>query len=388
MHMPKNAKFALNTDPHEAMKLLLLADANSIHTRKWVKSLYASGIEIFLFSRDQCIDDYFKTMTGVTVYGYADPELSKKRVRQSFFSRFFIYIPLIKTLRKKIKAFSPDLVHAHFASIYGLYGALCGFQPRLLSVWGSDVYEIPRKSLLNALILRFVLAKTPFIFSTSHAMARQTSRFTSKTIQVIPFGVDTRHFCKLSGNRDEKFFTIGTVKSLHPRYGIDILMDAFAILVKRHPGRALRLLIAGEGNQREILETRSRKAGLEELITFCGKVPHQEVPALIARMDVFVALSRQESFGVAAVEAMACECPVVVSDAEGFCEVVKDGETGFIVPMENPEAACNAIEKLMDNPSLREKMGIKGRQRVQHLYEWDQNVKAMIKAYEKILNQR
>src|SRR3546814_939066 len=83
---------------------------------------------------------------------------------------------------------------------------------------------------------------------------------------------------------------------------------------------------------------------------------------MLARLDVFVALSQTESFGVAAVEAAMCGLPVLVSDAEGFVEVVDDGVTGFVVPRSSPEAAAQALDRLVTSQPLRQRMGNAGRE--------------------------
>ena len=75
------------------------------------------------------------------------------------------------------------------------------------------------------------------------------------------------------------------------------------------------------------------------------------------------------------------DCPVVVSDADGFTEVVEDGATGFIVPRGNPEAAADALQKFIDVPDLRDKMGAAGIQRVKKLYDWNSNVELMYSIY-------
>ena len=96
-------------------------------------------------------------------------------------------------------------------------------------------------------------------------------------------------------------------------------------------------------------------------------------------------MSNSESFGVSALEAMACECPVVASDADGFTEVIEDGVSGIIVPRRNPEAAAAAMQKFIDKPLLKEQMGIAARERVCKLYEWDSNVEQMLKIYKDLV---
>ena len=104
-------------------------------------------------------------------------------------------------------------------------------------------------------------------------------------------------------------------------------------------------------------------------------------------MDIFVAPSIEESFGVAAVEAMACETPVIVSDADGLKEVIVNNETGFIVSKKDYKTIAEKLKELILNEALRIKFGRNGRKRVLELYNWDNNVKNMIEVYEEIKNE-
>src|SRR5690606_39546541 len=90
-------------------------------------------------------------------------------------------------------------------------------------------------------------------------------------------------------------------------------------------------------------------------------------------LDVYVALSRQDSFGVAILEASSCGVPVVVSDADGPAEVVADNQTGFIVPVDDPGFAAARIIDLVLNPELRAQMGALGREHVLRHYTWDRS---------------
>lgn len=92
-----------------------------------------------------------------------------------------------------------------------------------------------------------------------------------------------------------------------------------------------------------------------------------------------------ESFGVAIVEASASARPVIVSDAGGLPEVTVNGETGIIVPRDDPEAAADALEKLILNPELRHSMGINGRLHVSKYYSWDQCISTMLNTYKKTI---
>ncbi len=128
------------------------------------------------------------------------------------------------------------------------------------------------------------------------------------------------------------------------------------------------MLIAGKGPDILALKKLSQDQGIGEFTDFIGSVPHSEVPMVFARIDVFVALSRQESFGVAVVEASAMAIPVVVSDIGGLPEVVLNRKSGILVPVDDPEAAADAIMELVENPTLRSQYGKAGRLYVAERY--------------------
>jgi glycosyltransferase involved in cell wall biosynthesis len=359
------------------MRVMILSDINSAHTRKWVSSLAAKNIEVGLFSLSKSSSQWFSDIKGVSILHQGSAGGVK----------FLAYLQQLPALKKAIAEFQPDLIHAHYASSYGLLGARSSFHPFVLSVWGSDVYEFPRKSFLHKAVLKYNFRAADVICSTSNVMAREAEKYTGKKIEITPFGIDTETFKpkNVKSLFSEGDCVIGTIKSLEDKYGIDVLIKAFSILKSRYPSLPLKLLIVGDGSKRMELQQLCSQLSLADVV-FTGKVEQELVPAYHNMIQYFVSLSRSdsESFGVSAVEAMACERPVVVSDVDGFREVVKNGITGFIVPRNNPGAAADAIEKLILNNLLSKQMGAAGRQRVKELYNWEDNLSTMIRIYQTI----
>ena len=148
------------------------------------------------------------------------------------------------------------------------------------------------------------------------------------------------------------------------------------------------LKIVGDGSQYASLKALAERLKIDDKVIFVGRVPQSDLPNYYNSFDVAAFLSNKESFGVVAVEAMACECPVVVSDADGFTEVVEDNVTGFIVPKRDVEATATAIQKFIDNPDLRKTMGTAGRERVQRMFEWNENVKTMLEHYKRLIDNK
>lgn len=363
------------------MKILLLSDANSIHTKRWVEALSHRACEIVLFSLAPNESDFYNKLPGVKVVG------SRIKAKKHLWPKIQ-YLNLLSKLHKLINIVKPDIVHAHYASSYGLLGALVKTNiPYIISVWGSDVYDFPNMLPfgLGRNIIRFNLKKADYILSTSHIMAKETKKYTDKPIQITPFGVDTELF-KPINQPDSEEFVIGNVKTLRPKYGIDVLIRAADIVIKKNPHRKIRLDIYGEGPQKEQLIELAEKLGIADKVNFMGFVKNDKLPVVYNSVSVSVSVSDSESFGVVAVEAMACGCPVVTSDADGFTEVVKKDLTGFIVPKRNPQATADAIQRFIDNPNLRDIMGKAGRERVLKLYDWNENVSTMMNIYIGILS--
>ncbi len=358
----------------------MLANPASAHTVRWANSLSEKGIEVFLFG----LNKYDETLyhNNVKIETLVFPNVFQNNHDGSPFK--IIYITALKRLKQLIKKTRPDILHAHYASSYGVLGALTGFHPYIISVWGSDIFIVPEKNIINAKMIKFCIGKADKICSTSKVMAEKTKKYTAKEIEVIPFGIDTSEFkpVALTPFRREEAIVIGTVKSLEKKYNVENLIKAFKIVREEMPDKHLELVITGGGSQLHYLRMLAKKLGIEKHVRFNGFVKHDEVWKFHNMLHIFVALSDYESFGVSALEASACGKPVVVSDADGFKEVVNDNETGFIVPRGNIRKAADAILALAADEVLRKKIGDAGRSHVLKNYDWTASVAGMINVYE------
>jgi len=363
------------------MRVLMLANPDSVHTQKWVLGLAKRGIEILLFGIQEPRTTVYDGIPGVTVRSVGLPSWITRQGSGS--AAKALYVAAVASIRRTIRQFKPDLIHAHYLSSYGLLGALSGVHPFLISVWGSDVFENPDRSRIHRVIVRFVLRSADRVSATSHVMAKRTMTFTGKTVSVVPFGIDLREFVPQTVSRPfpPSSLVIGTVKTLHPFYGIRYLIEAFALLRQRHPDAMLKLLIVGSGPQQAELERLAGALGVADDTLFTAGVAASEVPRYHNMIDIFVALSTAESFGVAVIEAAACAKPVVVSDVGGLPEVVDNERTGIVVPSQNPVAAADAIGRLIRDPELRQQMGLEGRKKVETSYDLERNLDQMMALY-------
>ncbi len=252
------------------------------------------------------------------------------------------------------------------------------------------MYEFPRISPLHRLLLRWSLSRADLVLSTSRAMAEETRKYTARPIEVTPFGIDLERFTPRPPRPDlfPGEFVIGTTKSLVEVYGQEYLIRAFRGLVDEFPELPLRLAIAGRGVLESRLKSLAASLGLGDKVSFLGFVPNDEIHEYHARFDIFAALSNEESFGVAALEAQASGKPVVSTRVGGLPEVVEDGVTGFLVPPRDPEAARQALGRLIRDPDLRARMGREGRKRAEALYDRRSSVAQRASIYASVLEPR
>lgn len=367
------------------VKILFLADLDSSHTRKWAVSLHQRGYEIGIFSLRKGTSGWSKQYPAIRVY---DSEGFAKEKFQGSQSGKLSYLKMSSLLKKVIREYQPDLVHAHYATSYGLLGALSGFHPLITSVWGSDVFDFPKRSIFHRVLLKRNLRRADRIFSTSEVMKAEVEKLGIRNVVVTPFGVDT-HLYKagaLPPLFGSEVKVIGTIKTLEAHYAIDVLIRAFAQLKSKYR-EPLKLVICGSGSQEPALRRLAAAQTCAGDIVFKGAITQDEVPGYMNRFDVFANLSLQESFGVAVVEAMACEVPVVVSDAPGLLEVTANGSCGLVVKRNDADAAAEAMFQLLTDSVLYEQMKEQGRRRVEQEYDWNRNLNEIEKQYAALLKQ-
>jgi len=368
------------------MRILLLADSNSPHTLRWSKSIRDCNHTVGIFSLHTPDHELYKDTADISLFSLnASRELQTKGERS--ISKL-IYLKAKKKVKQIIKEFKPDIVHSHYASSYGLIGALSGFHPYIVSLWGGDVFSFPKKSIIYKQILKYSLSKADKILSTSRIMKEEASRYTDNEILLTPFGIDIDRFTprKINSLFKADDLVIGTIKTLEKNYGVNFLIEAFALVKKKFSNKPLKLLIAGKGTQRNFLEDMVKKLGLENDTIFAGYIDHNNVQDYHNMLDIYVAMSLEESFGVAVLEASACGKPVIVSNVGGLPEVVEDRKTGFIVEKGNSKALADSLSKLIDEPELAASMGNEGRKKVIKEYDWNESVNKMISIYKTILN--
>jgi glycosyltransferase involved in cell wall biosynthesis len=334
---------------HSLTRIVLIAPASVIHTVKWANGLSKRGFDVHLISQHEPREN-------------VDSKVNIHMLPFTGGKGYFLNIIFLKKILKKLE---PSIVNVHYATGYGTLMALTGIKGYILSVWGSDIYEFPHKSFLHKWLLKFNLNRANEIASTSKDMAREVRCVIDSDIkiEITPFGVNSSTFKSEKVPFSESEITIGVVKKLETKYGIDILLEGFAKTVSYYEkcdplvAQKLRLLIVGTGSKELEFKKLAQFLNIHEKCHFVGEVPNNEVPIYINKIDVFVISSRIESFGVAAIEAGFCQRPCIVSNVGGLPEIIIDNQTGFIEPVESSLKFSQAMIKLIEQPQKAIEMG-------------------------------
>lgn len=227
------------------------------------------------------------------------------------------------------------------------------------------------------LLIRFLDA----VISVSDSQASYITPLTTKDVHIIPNGIDLELF---NGSAKEKMengssFTLLFLGRLEPRKGVMDAIRIFEGLKTQYP--ALRMVVAGEGKQKETAEAYVKKKEIRD-IEFLGYVFEEKKLELFRKADLYLSPARYgESFGIVLLEAMASETPVAGYGNEGYLNVVKDYSLENFPPPGEPKKLSRRIEKLINNPALREELKVEGRKIVRE-YSWETLSDRIIRVYE------
>lgn len=354
------------------MKILFIGAATSNHTKRWVNSLSKRGHEVLLVSRNDQKDEKKEIVKSVEI-SYLP------------FGGGMGYYLNVPALRRIYKRFKPDVTNVHYATGYTTLARLSKIKNLVVSCWGSDIYDFPKKSTRNLKLLKKNLSYADAVASTSIAMGEEVKKVMSDDnfpVTITPFGVDTKLFSPKNKKQDNKI-VIGFVKYMEPIYDVPLLLNSFKNL-KDICTKEVELRIYGDGTLKGKMIELSKELGIDKSVIFFPTIPNIEVPQALNTFDIFVNCSKQESFGVAIVEAMACELPIVATNTEGFREVVDKNITGFIMEDRNPETMASLLFQLIENEELRNRFGKAGREKVLKYYDWEKNVITMENLYKKV----
>jgi D-inositol-3-phosphate glycosyltransferase len=225
----------------------------------------------------------------------------------------------------------------------------------------------------------------------------------NQKITVIPPGVDVSRFYPIPVDEAKEFIGIPPcermllfVGRIEPLKGLDVLIEAICLM--KQAGRLIDkpfcLAIIGgtpedsdvaENEEMERLRALREHFGLQDLITFLGKRSQDTLPYYYSAAEVVVVPSQYESFGMVALEAMACGTPVVASQVGGLAFLIQNGINGFTVPVDDPRSLATCIENILDDDELCQKIGKQAFITAQN-YSWERIANRIIALYQEVVD--
>jgi glycosyltransferase involved in cell wall biosynthesis len=368
------------------MRICYLANASSVHTNKWVRFFVNRKHEVHVLSFESAqIED-------ATVHVLKLPVL----VKNATYPLKIASVYRIQTLIRRIK---PDILHAHFVTNYGLFGALCNFYPFVLTAWGSDILVPPDARFLSKIkrpIAKFALSKADLITCDAEHMKDAMKRLgvSPEKISLIRFGIDTKKFSPRQKSEKLKARlgindspTVISLRNLNPLYDVESLVKSAPLVLKEIT--ATKFIIAGKGSEEEELRELTKSLGIADSVKFIGFVQNDELPRYLNTMDVYVSTSLSDA-GIAAstAEAMACGLPVIVTDVADNKKWVEDEVNGFVVPIKDPKSLAEKIIYLLKNEDIRKQFGKISRKIIEDRNDYYKEMEKMEEIYTHLVQRR
>lgn len=297
-----------------------------------------------------------------------------------------------------VRKYKINFIHCHWIIPQGFFVALLNAFtgiPYLLTAHGGDVYSF-RKNLLIRLCSGFALkrARKCTVNSKPTGQAVHSIR-ASTSIQVIPMGVDTRLFhpqkanLKIKENLNIQGAFLLAVGRFAEKKGFKYLIQAMPRILAKKP--ATKLVLIGFGPEEKALQRLIAELNLQNSVLLPGSKTGEELSQYFATADIFIgpsvvtASGDTEGQGVVFLEAMASGTAVIASDVGGVRDIVRDMETGLLIPSKNPAAIAEKTLLLLENQELRNKLSLNGLRLAKSEYSWEKTAERFLETYDQII---
>lgn len=354
------------------MKICYLAAADSVHSHRWIRFFADRGHDVHWIS----LTPFSEKPANVTCYDWSGDNKWKG---------FFRAATKVRGLVASIK---PDILHAHYAGTYGVLGALSGFQPYVLTAWGSDVLIVGAERI-RGLAVRWALRSAKLITCDAYHMidAMRELGVAERKIELIYFGIDTDRFAP--GAADDEIVgrwgargrpVVISLRSLEPIYDIGTLLNAIPAVVKEIP--EVLFVVCGSGSEADNLKRMATGLGIDRNVLFTGRYANAELPRMLRSADVYVSTSLSDA-GIAAstAEAMACGIPVVVSSTGENDKWITEAQSGFLFPAKDSATLSARLVHMLKTKEVGKRVGAAGRQVIVDRNSYQREMEKMEQSY-------
>jgi len=355
------------------------------------------GLQTHVFHLASSISKLKDIELHIISLGHENNHFKRDNLNIHFLKRT-INIPRIFTIpidtwlvKRKINELNPDIVHVqgtHYPYNF-IAGKLSKMFPTILTVHGVMAIEYKFNKGLNyfGVFISYLLEKYSFskikqIIVCSPIIKDIIIKKSDAEIYVIPNGINTDTMCNIKPFKSVNYPSLIYFGLLEKIKGVDILLMALVLIKNQFPD--IQLYIAGNGSQGDYLRQLTKKLNIENNVNFLGYVNGKEKYAYIKSADVFVVPSRYESFGIAILEAMACESSIIASNVGNIPYLLENDLLGLKFVSGNVDELAEKIIYLLKNTNLREKMG-KESLKISENYKWNKIAKNTSDIYKKVV---
>jgi glycosyltransferase involved in cell wall biosynthesis len=296
---------------------------------------------------------------------------------------------LLKELRRVLREFNPDLVHAGPVPSCGFLAALAGAKPLVAMSWGSDVLIEAERNPVVRWITRYTLQHADVIVGDCRAVRekiRALAEVSDERIVTYPWGIDLHLFGPRRSNlnlRESLGWTRARVflscRSWEPPYHIDVLVAAFHKVARE--AETARLLLLGDGSMAPQIKKMIDKGGYRDRIYMAGQIPQSSLPDYYNLADVYVSSVPSDGTSISLLEAMACGLPVIVADAPGNREWVVPEANGWLFQPGNPDSLADAMKSAVQPAGSDVRMREANIELARQKADWNKNFQVLLSAY-------
>ncbi len=293
-----------------------------------------------------------------------------------------------------------DVLHAYFLPQAGFVAAYAGKYldiPSVVSIRGNDIERAAFDPSKFSHVM-YALQNASAVTTNASELAKKAKAFFDREVILIPNGIDTENFKPMEKNfamadalglissadeSERNQLVIGFVGELREKKGLTTILGGYAQIKKEHP---TSLLIVGEiraGEDKQIFDEFLRSNPDSRIVT-TGYIAQTDLPAYYSLIDIFVHPSLRDGLPNALLEAMACEKPVIATPVGGILDIVRDGENGMFVPVNDVNALADSINLLFREESLRKKFGRSARRTIFEKFTREKELEANLKVYKKL----
>jgi glycosyltransferase involved in cell wall biosynthesis len=358
------------------MKIAYFGDSGSIHLQKWCIHFRDLGHEIHLISFNN------RPIEGVIFHYINAGEVNVAGGNWKLLFKF----QEVKRILKKIQ---PDILHAHYATSYGITASLCRFSPLIISCWGSDILISPKKNKIIELLLKFAFKKAQIVSVVAdHMLQHLTDLGVPKQKQVVlAHGINTKIFKEIPEIKKIGAFTFICTRHLEPVYNHEFLINGFAKHISQFPDS--KLLLLSDGSLRNQLPEQCINLGIQDAVQFIGKVSQLAMVEYLNKSHVFLSLSLSDGDVVSVVEAMSCGCWLIGSDIAANNIWIDEGQNGFLV---NLSDLNSFTQKMNESREQYEKLIQCSKSinvvKIQNRGDWFRNMERAHKLYIELSNRK